>query len=102
MQDGNMAWTVVDPSAFFKDMVNILRLVKKGSFTGLGKLLDHKANPIHVQDLAARVVDTITRKEDRNTRVAVSAPSHQYSDVHTCMVLSSWKLSTSCLHSKES
>ncbi|KAK9867434.1 hypothetical protein WJX84_001664 [Apatococcus fuscideae] len=73
-QDGNMAWTVVDPSAFFKDMVNILRLVKKGSFTGLGKLLDHKANPIHVQDLAARVVDTITRKEDRNIRVAVGGP----------------------------
>ena len=73
VQDGSIAWTVVDPSAFFKDMVNIMRLVRKGGFTGLGKLLDHKANPIHVQDLSTRVCDTMTRKEDRNCRIPVSA-----------------------------
>ncbi|KAK9821819.1 hypothetical protein WJX74_000864 [Apatococcus lobatus] len=73
-QDGSIAWTVVDPSAFFKDMVNIMRLVRKGGFTGLGKLLDHKANPIHVQDLAARVADTIMRKEDQNSRIPVGGP----------------------------
>lgn len=70
-----IAYTIVEPSGFFKDYERIFRTVQcKRRASSLGDGFHRQANPIDGADLAARIADTLARPEERNRRIAVGGP----------------------------
>jgi len=70
LEESNLDHTIVRPTGFFSDMLEFLRMAKKGkvSLFGTG---DYKINPIHGQDLAEVCVAALERTENE---IAVGGP----------------------------
>ena len=70
LKSSGLIYTIVRPNGFFSDMKDFLQMAKSGRLYLFGSG-NQKFNPIHGEDLARFIVDTI---EDNNTELSIGGP----------------------------